>query len=619
MTDAINLEMKPLSSTIANLNVPLTQALESKSSDEQATAIEPTPTYNSQTQRLADFDTLTEALEYAAGGTTGYNFYDAKGNLRSVLSYRELREKARVLARRLLGLGLTSGDRIALVADTTPEFVELFFACRYAGLVPFAMPLPVNLGSHAVYVQQLRGILEGSQASAALANEDYINFLGEAAEGLQRLRWVGTPEQLAKLPAPDITLQPNQPSETAYLQYTSGSTRTPRGVIITERALMSNLRGIVRNGLKIHSGDRIASWLPFYHDMGLVGMLMASMVTQVSVDYLATRDFAIRPLQWLRLISRNRCTVAFSQPFGLKLCTLRVRDSDLEDLDLSCWRAAGVGAEMIRPDVLRNFAEKFAPAGFSMNSFLPCYGLAESTLAVTFSHTGHGFQSLRVDAGTLIDKKIAVRLQADGRKYNEFVNCGRPLPGHTVKIAGDTGQELPDLRVGSVLVHGPSIMTGYFNSPEDTEKSLRPGNWLDTGDLGFLFEGNLYITGRRTDVIIVNGRNIRAQDVEELAEQQPEVRAREASAFSIIDDNDITSIVLVIECRLTSTADRQSLTSRMQRLVYMAFGVNSLVELVSPHTLPRTSSGKLSRFAARKGFIQRADLADPLSVESRDR
>ena len=619
MTDAINLEMKPLSSTIANLNVPLTQALDSRSSDEQTMTTEPTPTNNSQTQRLADFDTLTEALEFAANGTTGYNFYDAKGNLRSVLSYSVLREKARVSARRLLGLGLTSGERVAIVADTTPEFVELFFACRYAGLIPFAMPVPVNLGSHAVYVQQLRGILEGSQASAALANEDYINFLGEAAEDLQRLRWVGTPEQLAKLPAPDITLQPNQPSETAYLQYTSGSTRTPRGVIITERALMSNLRGIVRNGLKIHSGDRIASWLPFYHDMGLVGMLMASMVTQVSVDYLATRDFAIRPLQWLRLISRNRCTVAFSQPFGLKLCTLRVRDSDLEELDLSCWRAAGVGAEMIRPDVLRNFAEKFAPAGFSMNSFLPCYGLAESTLAVTFSHTGHGFQSLRVDAGTLIDKKIAVRLQADGRKYNEFVNCGRPLPGHTVKIAGDTGQELPDLRVGSVLVHGPSIMTGYFNSPEDTEKSLRPGNWLDTGDLGFLFEGNLYITGRRTDVIIINGRNIRAQDVEELAEQQPEVRAREASAFSIIDDNDITSIVLVIECRLTSTADRQSLTSRMQRLVYMAFGVNSLVELVSPHTLPRTSSGKLSRFAARKGFIQRADLADPLSVESRDR
>jgi fatty-acyl-CoA synthase len=311
--------------------------------------------------------------------------------------------------------------------------------------------------------------------------------------------------------------------------------------------------------------------------------------------------------------------VAFSQPFGLKLCTLRVRDSDLKDLDLSCWRVAGIGAEMIRPDTLRDFAEKFSPAGFNINAFLPCYGLAESTLAVTFSNTGHGFQSLRVDAAALIDKKIAVRLQADGRKYTEFVNCGRPLPGHTVKVADDAGQELPDLRVGSVLVHGTSIMTGYFNSPEETKNALQPGNWLDTGDLGFLFEGNLYITGRRTDVIIVNGRNIRAQDVEELAEQQPEVRSREASAFSITDANDIMTIVLVIECRLTSVADRQSLTSRLQRLVYMAFGVNCLVELVSPHTLPRTSSGKLSRFAARKGFIQRTDLTDQLSVESRDR
>lgn len=619
MTNAISLEMKPLSSTVATLKASLTQAFDSKLSNESTIVVNPTPTYNSQPQRLADFDTLTSALEYAATGTTGYNFYDAKGNLRSTLPYRVLKQNARVSARRLLGIGLAIGDRIAIVADTTPEFIELFFACRYAGLIPFAMPLPVNLGSHAVYVQQLRGILEGSQANVALANVDYINFLGEAAEGLQRLRWVGTPEQLEKLPAPDKTLQSNHPDETAYLQYTSGSTRTPRGVIITERAVMSNLQGIVRNGMGMHSGDRIASWLPFYHDMGLVGMLMTPLVTQVSVDYLATRDFAIRPLQWLRLISRNRCTVAFSQPFGLKLCTLRVRDSDLKDLDLSCWRVAGIGAEMIRPDTLRDFAEKFAPAGFNINAFLPCYGLAESTLAVTFSNTGHGFQSLRVDAAALIDKKIAVRLQADGRKYTEFVNCGRPLPGHTVKVADDAGQELPDLRVGSVLVHGTSIMTGYFNSPEETKNALQPGNWLDTGDLGFLFEGNLYITGRRTDVIIVNGRNIRAQDVEELAEQQPEVRAREASAFSITDANDIMTIVLVIECRLTSVADRQSLTSRLQRLVYMAFGVNCLVELVSPHTLPRTSSGKLSRFAARKGFIQRTDLTDQLSVESRDR
>lgn len=621
MTSIANLEGKTLSSTITQLNAPLTQAFDSQLSSESTLTASPTPTIcELQALRLADFDTLTEALEYAASGSKGFNFYNAKGGLRSVLPYQALRQNALAAAQRLSGLGLARGERVALIADTTPEFVELFFACRYAGLVPFAMPIPVNLGSHAVYVQQIRGILHGSKASVALSSVDYINFLREASEGVQGLQWIGTPGELGELPALDVTPKPNHPDDIAYLQFTSGSTRAPRGVIITERALMSNLQGIVRSGLEIRPNDRCASWLPFYHDMGLVGMMMAPMASQVSVDYLATRDFAVRPLQWLKLISRNRSTVAFSQPFGLKLCTLRVRESDLEDLDLSCWRAAGVGAEMIRPETLRNFAEKFAPAGFNASAFLPCYGLAESTLAVTFSKIGEGFKSLQIDAAMLVERKMAVRLQAEGRKFNEFVNCGRAIPGHTVKIIDDEGQELSDLKLGSVLVSGSSIMAGYFNNPEDTQRTLQPGPWLDTGDLGFLFEGDLFVTGRRIDVIIVNGRNIRAQDIEELAEQQPEVRAREASAFGVTDANDSTTIVLVIECRLTSVPDRQSLINRLQRMVYMAFGVNCLVELVPPHTLPRTSSGKLSRFAARQGFIQRTNLTDhQLSVESGDK
>lgn len=607
-----------MSSTITKLNAPLTQAFDFQPSSELQ--LMPTPTLNTLTQQLAGFNTLTSALEYAAEGVTGYNFYDARGNLRSILPYSALRHNARTLARRLSGFNLPRGSRVAIVADTSPEFVELFFACRYAGLVPFAMPIPVNLGSHAIYVQQLRGMLESSQASIALANIDYFGFLEEAVAGVAHIQWAGTPGKLSELPELDVELQPNHPDETAYLQFTSGSTRTPRGVIITERALMCNLQGIVRNGLEIKPDDRSASWLPFYHDMGLVGLVLAPMVTQISVDYLATRDFAIRPLQWLRLISRNRCTVAFSQPFGLKLCTLRVRESDLKELDLSSWRAAGIGAEMIRPETLRNFAEKFASAGFDGNAFLPCYGLAESTLAVTFSKIGEGCKSIQVDSKTLIDKRMAVRLQADGRKQNEFVNCGQPLPGHIVKIVDEDGQQLSEMMVGSVLVHGDSVMTGYYNNPEETNKALKSGNWLDTGDIGFLFEGDLYITGRRTDVIIVNGRNIRAQDIEELAEQQPEVRSREASAFGVNDEDGTTTIVLVIECRLTSVAERQSLTTRLQQLVYMAFGVNCVVELVPPHTLPRTSSGKLSRFAARQGYIQRTNLTGQLSfVESGDR
>src|SRR5690606_28017501 len=407
-------------------------------------------------------------------------------NLRSVLPYSLLRDNARRLAQCLSVFGLERGSRVAIIADTSPEFIELFFACRYAGLVPFAMPVPVNLGSHGIYVQQLRGLLESSQASLALANLDYINFLEEAAEKITALNWIGTPVQLSEFPAQEISLQSNKPDEVAYLQFTSGSTRMPRGVVITEHALMCNLKGIVRNGLEVTPDDRSASWLPFYHDMGLVGLVLAPMVTQISVDYLATRDFAIRPLQWLKLISRNRCTIAFSQPFGLKLCTLRARESDLKDLDLSCWRAAGIGAEMIRLDTLKSFAAKFSAAGFNEDAFLPCYGLAESTLAVSFPDINQGVKSLRVDAKTLIEKKIAVRVQADGRKFNEFVNCGRPLPGHEIRVVDDADQEVPHLMVGSILVKGESVMNGYFNNAEETARAIRSDGWLDTGDIGFL-------------------------------------------------------------------------------------------------------------------------------------
>lgn len=566
-----------------------------------------TPTINPLSQRRADFATLVEALEYAAQGETGYNFYDSRGKLWSVLTYRDLRARAQVTAKKLHGLGLERHSRVALIADTAPEFIELFFACRYAGLVPFAMPVPVNLGSHAIYVRQLRGMLNSSQASAAIANLDFAGFLEEAVNGLEglALKWNGTPEELGRLPEAEVTFTTNSPRETAYLQFTSGSTRMPRGVVITEHSLMSNLRGIVCNGLDVRPGDRCASWLPFYHDMGLVGLVLAPLAAQLSVDYLATRDFAVRPLQWLKLISRNRCTIAFSQPFGLKLCTLRARDSDLKEIDLSCWRAAGVGAEMIRIDTLKSFAAKFATAGFNERAFLPCYGLAESTLAVSFPGVNQGARSLRVDTKTLVEKKMAVRVQADGRKFNEFVNCGRPLSGHEVKVVNDDGQELPQMMVGSILVKGSSVMDGYFNNPEETARAIKLGGWLDTGDIGFLFDDDLYITGRRTDVIIINGRNIRAQDIEELAEQQPEVRTREASAFGISNEDGSTSVVLVVESRLASVEDRQSFISRLQQMVYMAFGVSCWVELVPPHTLPRTSSGKLSRFAARQGFLQR--------------
>ena len=564
-------------------------------------------TNNSIPQRLANFETLTEALDYAATGTTGCNFFDARGNLREVITYSELRERALETARRFHGLNLKKGDRVALIADTEADFIILFFACRYAGLLPYAMPVPVNLGSHNIYVQQLSGLLKGGEASIAVAPEEFISFLEEAAEDVENLRWVGTPAQLNELECADVEFTPNSRDEPAYLQFTSGSTRFPQGVVISEKAIMSNLQGITRSGLQVREGDRCASWLPFYHDMGLVGFVLGPIVSQLTVDYLRTRDFAIRPLQWLRMISRNECSIAFSPPFGYELCARRVRESDLETLDLSSWRIAGVGAEMIRPSILENFAQVLSPAGFSANAFLPCYGLAEASLAASFSPLDEGLDVMHIDALALAERGVAVRVRSDNRKVNSIVNCGKALPEHDIKIVNEEGDEQPDLRVGRVLMRGPSLMEGYLNNKQATDAVLSEDGWLDTGDLGYMFEDNLYLSGRRKDVIIVNGRNIRAQDLEELAEEQPEVRMGDASAFGLEDSDGQQTVVLVVECRISKTAERQSLISRLQRLVYESFGIHCVVELVKPHTLPRTSSGKLSRVAARKGFMERAD------------
>ena len=275
------------------------------------------------------------------------------------------------------------------------------------------------------------------------------------------------------------------------------------------------------------------------------------------------------------------------------MCARRVREADFSELDLSSWRVAGVGAEVIRSSILEYFVKILNPAGFSSSAFLPCYGLAEASLAASFSRLGEGIDVMYIDARALAERGVAVRVRSDSRKVNAIVNCGPALPEHEIEIVDDEGEVQPDLRIGRVLMRGPSLMEGYLNDPEATKAVFSEDGWLDTGDLGYMFENNLYLSGRRKDVIIVNGRNIRAQDLEELAEDQPEVRMGDASAFSLDDTEEPQTVVLVVECRISKTAERQSLISRLQRLVYESFGIHCVVELVMQHTLPRTSSRQI--------------------------
>lgn len=565
--------------------------------------LQATPTGHDLPFRAAGFATITEALDYAAQGNTGSNFYTGRGAIYASISYAELREQALKLAHQLLGLGLQKGDRVALVAETNPDFVRFFYACQYAGLLPVALPASVKVGAHAAYVEQLQRLLEASDAAIGVASEGYLPFLQEASSALT-MRMVDVPDAFYALPADEQTLPQISPSDIAYIQYTSGSTRFPRGVVIKHETAMANLQAIIAHGLKMNSADRMMSWLPFYHDMGLVGFVLVPMTAQVSIDYLDTREFAMRPRQWLSLMTKTKATISFAPSFGYDLCARRVREKDVESYDLSNWRVAGIGAEMIRPQTLEYFAEIMEPAGFDRRAFLACYGMAECTLATSFSPLWTGFTTHHIDADHLSEKHEAVLMDendSEGRGRH-FVNCGVPLPGFEVEIRDDD-KVLDDWQTGVIYLRGPSVMSGYYNLPEETEHALCEDGWLNTGDIGYMVDGVLTITGRKKDLIIIHGRNIWPQDLEHVAETQPEVRSGDAVAFSAPDHEGEEMCVLMVQCRERDPNKRNALVRRLTALVRMEMSLDCYVQLVPNRSLPRTSSGKLSRAKARLDFI----------------
>lgn len=575
----------------------------------------PTPTRNTIPLRLADFTCLTEVLDYAATGITGANFY-VSGKLDTVLPYCTLRLQALDLAQRLRSLALPRGARLAIIAETSPDFLRFFFACQYVGYVPVALPSAVNLGGHAAYVEKLRGMIRGCDAQIAVASDDFSKFIEEAVQGVELTYW-GTPARFAELPRSDAELEPTTADDVAYMQFTSGSTGFPKAAVVTSRALIANMHGSVKSGVVMRDDDRFVSWLPFYHDMGLIGCLLSVVGSQRSIDYLDTREFAMRPRRWLELISNNKATITYGPPFGYDLCAQRVRPSDIESYDLSCWRVAGVGAEPIHPEVLERFATVFAPAGFSSKAFVPSYGMAENSLAISFAPLDSRPEIEWIDPDELSDNLYA-KTVATGTGRG-FVRCGSAMPEHEFKIVNSLGQRLAEKHVGSILIRGPSMMSGYYQQPAETAKVLSSDGWYDTGDIGYLVDDQIVITGRSKDMIIINGRNIWPQDIEAVAERQPEVRSRDASAFGMEDDRGQEIAVVVVQCNVNESDVIKSLAQRIRREVFEELGITCIVELVPRHTLPRTSSGKLSRSSTRKGYLARKKAADTLASEQEQR
>jgi len=426
---------------------------------------------------------------------------------------------------------------------------------------------------------------------------------------------VGGPERFDALPAVAGDLPGVTPQSIAYIQYTSGSTRFPRGVVIDQTTVLANINDMAANGLRLTGEDRFGSWLPFYHDMGLVAFIIMPMATQRSVDFLGTHDFAMRPRKWLEMMSANRATITSAPPFAYELAVMRVRPQDAEGLDLSALRVACVGAEQISPAPLQRFADVLAPAGFRPSAFLPCYGMAECSLAISFAG---------LDETVSVDHVCSDRMQRDGvalpvdpetarqagRHVTGYVDCGKLLPSFEISIRDEAGRSLPERRAGVIHLRGPSVMSAYFQDEDMTRETLSEDGWLNTGDIGYMADGRLYVTGRKKDMIIIHGRNIWPQDLEYVAKRQPGVHYNDVAAFSAPAEEDgHETAVLVIQCRERDSAKRADLVKRITGQVRSEFGIDCTVELVPTRTLPRTSSGKLARARARLDHLARRQAA----------
>ncbi|MEZ5735257.1 MAG: fatty acyl-AMP ligase [Novosphingobium sp.] len=560
----------------------------------------PTPNEDVLPRRHADFATFGEALDYAATGKRGFNFHDPRGNLIRAYPFSELRSDALAVAYRLIARGVEKGDRIALIAETGPDFAALFCGAIYAGAWPVPLPLPTSFGGKESYIDQIAVQMESAEPKFLFYPEEIAGMAMAAAER-QRCEAIGW-EAFAQEEAPEAELPQVTSEDVCFLQYSSGSTRFPHGVAVTHGSLLANLAGH-SHGMHIGPTDRCISWLPWYHDMGLVGCFLSPIGNQFSVDYLKTEDFARRPLAWLDLISRNEGTsVSFSPTFGYDICARRVSSQThvAERFDLSRWRIAGNGADMIRPDVMQNFVNRFADAGFKASAFLPSYGLAEATLAVTLMPPGEGIRVELVEEERLSGSPRDLSRPA---RYRAIVNCGKPVRGMEVVVRGENGKPVADHHIGKVWCRGSSVMHSYYRDKEATDACMVDG-WLDTGDMGYMADGYLFIVGRAKDMIIINGKNHWPQDIEWAVEQLPGFNHGDIAAFALETESGEEMPAVLVHCRVSDPEERRKLHDQIRDKVHSITGMNCVVELVPPRTLPRTSSGKLSRAKAKKLYLE---------------
>jgi len=539
---------------------------------------------------MGDLRTLARALADAARLPCGITFVDRGSEI--VRTYAELEASSRGVADALHAAGLQRGDLVAIVLSDPEAFLTTLFGASIAGLVPALITPPSTLAGLDRYFEATAGVLRAAGARAVVTD-------ATLAPGFDALR----PSQPALRRVLDrAALDTSQTrvgvaaalDDLAFVQFTSGSTSSPKGVALSHRNVAANVAAVNGpSGLATgRPGDVAVSWLPLYHDMGLVGMVFGALYSGVPAVLLTPHAFVKRPVEWLRAITRHRGTISYAPSFAYDLCVRRVKDRDLAELDLASWRVAGCGAEPIHGPTLAAFAARFGPCGFRASSLLPSYGLAEHVVAATMAPRGRGPRVERF-AG------------------EEIVSCGRALPGHEIRIVDDAGRPVPEGRIGEVTLAGPSVMVGYYRQDALTAEAVRDG-WLHTGDLGCLCDGELFVCGRAKDVIIANGRKFHPQDLEWAVNDLDSIRRGRVVAFGIAAAGRADRVVLLVEPKgLTSQA---GVVEAVRRRVSDAFGVYvDDVVCVPSGTIGRTTSGKLQRAAAKRAY-ERGDFA-PVGVD----
>ncbi|AHC37060.1 MULTISPECIES: non-ribosomal peptide synthetase [unclassified Pseudomonas] len=539
--------------------------------------------------------TLVQSLQQRAEQTpdqVALRFLAESAEQSIVLSYRDLDLRARTIAAALQA-NAALGERAVLLFPSGPDYVAAFFGCLYAGIIAVPAYPPESTRRH--HQARLLSIIADAEPRLLLT----IASLGDGLAQLENAPPVLSVDTLDAQIADSWRAPDLQPDDIAFLQYTSGSTALPKGVQVSHGNLVANEVLIRRGfGIDVNPDDVIVSWLPLYHDMGLIGGLLQPVFSGVPCVLMSPAYFLGRPLRWLEAISEYGGTISGGPDFAYRLCSERVSESALARLDLSQWRVAYSGSEPIRLDTLERFAEKFARCGFTANSFFASYGLAEATLFVAGGRRGQGIPALRVDEQALAANR------AEPGQGSAIMSCGTSQPDHGVLIVDPhTLSELADNGVGEIWASGPSIAHGYWRNPEASAKTFvqhAGRTWLRTGDLGFIREGELYITGRLKDLLIVRGHNLYPQDIEQTIEREVEVvRKGRVAAFAVNDQGqEGIGIAAEISRSVQKILPPEALIKAIRQAVAEAYQeAPCVVLLLNPGALPKTSSGKLQRAA----------------------